>query len=111
MKTKNVILGLVVLFCAIGSAIASKILLPQPTWVKGTVFATGAATCSTINNVCDPTGGDNCEVQIQLRSGTIKSTVGYSVETGNVCSIPHATNTVYGTIVKSNLSDVETYFE
>lgn len=108
MKLTNLLLGILTLCCAIGSAVAAKMLVPSPTWVSG-VNTLGIPTCSTLGNLCDPATGSaqNCEVRITVNNGTTVSTIGFN---SNTCAVPYRTSTaVTATISKPNLRSVAAY--
>jgi hypothetical protein len=97
MKNRNVILAAIVLISAIGSSVASAFFAPQNTWIKAVKNLPGggtAATCSTLGLLCDTqVNGKNCEVKVTLESGPVVSTIGYGVQSSNICSIPRRTAT------------------
>lgn len=70
MKSKSLLVGLVALVLAVGSAFAS-VLAPVTYFVRandGTGWSCQAVTVA--NDICDQQGSSDCSIQIQLVSGT-----------------------------------------
>lgn len=106
MKQKNIVLSIVILACAVGSSIANKLMVFQPTWVKG-INQLNIPTCSTIGFVCNVSASTtmNCEVIVELINGTMAPTTGYAT---NICTTPLKTTSVHYYFF-SNLKSVEPY--
>lgn len=107
MKT-NFILGLVTLLCAVGSAVASKALIPTSTWISGQTTATGnPTTCSTLGTICNTsTSSTICRVSVTLEDTSVKVTRGFDT---NACTANLFTPAAAVPVNKPNLVNVINY--
>jgi hypothetical protein len=83
MKTKNLILGLIVFVFAVGSAFAS-LLAPANIWVKARLTSGGSITCVNTNVTCENSGAVRCTVTLPVQQGSNTTSTTYK---NNGCTL------------------------
>lgn len=96
MKTKNVMLGIIAVVFAVGSAFAS-FLSPSAIRVKARVVENGVITCVNTQAICNDPGNFVCKVTLAVEEGPSTTTKTYKDAS---CTVP-LTNTTANAVLST----------
>jgi hypothetical protein len=94
MKNKNLIIGVVAMVLAVGSAAATNYFVPVATQIRAKLASGSAFTCEYIGDYCDTSGIMACQITVFVTStGSSKNVVGRRGDCAAAPTLTHTSST------------------